>query len=222
MDFLSESEFQSKVAEWIDQLNVDQNEKIDFDKPALIIVDMQKEFLSPEGLIKVWGGPAIMPNLTRLVKEFHKSRMPVFYTRMIYDNPEIDGGATARFWKMDENSMILRNGTWHAELHDELKPDSQDIVIVKRRYSAFFGTDLDLHLRTLGIADVVIAGVSSHICCEATAHDALFRDYNVYFLIDGTGGNDEESHLAVLRNIGSVYGYTVTTDQVINAIGNDQ
>lgn len=221
MAFLNESDFRVKVSEWIEKLNVDPNEKIELERPALIVVDMQKEFLIPEGLIKVWGGPAIIPNIKRLANKFNDARQPVFYTRMIYNNPETDGGATARFWKMDKDSMILREGTWHSELHDDLKPGNQDFIIIKRRYSAFYGTDLELHLRTLGVTDVVIAGVSSHICCEATAHDALFRDFNVYFLIDGTGGNDEDSHLAVLRNIGSVYGYTVTTDQVVNAIGNN-
>jgi ureidoacrylate peracid hydrolase len=137
---------------------------------------------------------------------------------MIYNNPETDGGACARFWGMDGSSMILREQTWHAELDDRLDISPDDIIITKRRYSAFFGTDLDTHLRCRGVREVVIAGVSSHICCEATAHDALFRDYDVFFLLDATGGNDEAAHVAVLKNIGAVYGKIITAEQAICAV----
>ncbi len=218
MSFLSENELPQKAAEWAALLNMDMNLPISLESPALIVVDMQKEFLSGEGLIPVWGGPAIIPNVNRLMAAFRKKNHPVFLTRMIYNNPELDGGATARFWGMDRNSMILRDGTWHAELDDRLNLSGDDIIITKRRYSAFFGTELETLLRSHGAHEVIIAGVSSHICCEATAHDALFREFDVYFLLDGTGGNDEAAHCAVLKNIGAVYGKIVTMDQVIRSV----
>ena len=218
MTFLSEHELTQKAAEWTQLLGVNPLADLVLLNPALIVVDMQKEFLSDDGLIPVWGGPAIVPNVNRLSHAFRAKGHPVFFTRMIYNNPEEDGGATARFWRMDRHSMILREGTWHAEPDERLSIAPGDIIITKRRYSAFFGTDLDVHLRCRSVREVIIAGVSSHICCEATAHDALFREYDVYFLADGTGGNDETAHCAVLRNIGAVYGRIVTTDQVIRAV----
>lgn len=218
MDFLWTDSLNDKVKEWIATLGIDVDESIHLESPALIVVDMQKDFLLPEGLLKVWGGPAVIPNISCLVDVFHSANCPVIFTRHIYEDPERDGGATARWWKVDRKSMLLREGTWHAELHELLKPGPNDKVIAKRRYSAFFGTDLELLLRTSGIKDVIISGVCTNICCEATAHDAFFRDFNVFFLIDGTGATDEAAHLATLRNFSLSYGKLVTVDQVVQAL----
>jgi ureidoacrylate peracid hydrolase len=65
-----------------------------------------------------------------------------------------------------------------------------EIIVKKHRYSAFYGTDLEIILRGLGIDTVVIAGVTTENCCHATARDALFRDYKVVFLSDATATFD--------------------------------
>jgi nicotinamidase-related amidase len=75
-----------------------------------------------------------------------------------------------------------------------------------------------LLLRTSGVQKIVIAGVCTNICCEATAHDAFFRDFNVYFLLDGTGATDEEAHISTLRNIALCYGHVITVDQAIRGL----
>ena len=218
MEFLETDLLSGKVEEWVESLGVDAVGPIHIESPALIVVDMQKDFLLPEGLLKVWGGPAVIPNISRLVEVFHSVNQPVIFTRHIYEDPERDGGLTARWWNVDRTSLLLREGTWHAELHESLKPGPNDRVIVKRRYSAFFGTDLELLLRTPGVKDVVISGVCTDICCQATAYDAFFRDFNVFFMIDATGATDEASHLATLRNIDLAYGKLVTTGQVVQTV----
>ncbi|HLP47465.1 MAG TPA: isochorismatase family cysteine hydrolase [Candidatus Kapabacteria bacterium] len=220
MTFLETEELPTKVDQWSKALNIDNIRQIEFRSPVLIILDMQKDFLLKEGLLKVWGGPAIIPNLQKLIKVFHKNDLPVIFTRHIYENPEQDGGATARWWKANRHSMLLREHTWHSEISDFLIPDTKDRIISKRRYSAFFGTDLEILLRTANINDVVITGVCTNICCEATAHDAFFRDFNIFFVIDGTGATDEEAHLSSLRNISLAYGNIVTTAQIINSVDN--
>src|SRR5690606_31544533 len=88
----------------------------------------------------------------------------------------------------------------------------------KRRYSPFVGTDLELLLRTSGEKDVVITGVCTNICCEATAHDAFFREFNVFLTADGTGATDEDAQIATLRNIALAYGKPVTSEQVLHAL----
>ena len=214
MSFLENHLLCEKVNKWATLLGVDVEASAALDSPALIVVDMQNDFLLPEGLLQVWGGPAVIPNVVQLVDTFHDANLPVFFTRHIYEDPERDGGLTARWWKVDRNSQRLREGTWHADLHVAFGPGPRDKVIAKRRYSAFFGTDLELLLRTSGVRDVVIAGVCTNICCEATAHDAFFRDFNVHFLLDGTGATDEAAHTATLRGIALSYGRLVTSAQV--------
>lgn len=218
MIFLETEKLPTKVKQWIKTLNIDNEQKIELKSPVLIILDMQKDFLLKEGLLKTWGGPAIIPNLQALIKAFHDNNLPVIFTRHIYEDPERDGGVTARWWRADRNSMLLREKTWHSEISDSLVRGPSDRVISKRRYSAFFGTDLDILLRTSNITDVVITGVCTNICCEATAHDAFFRDFNIFFAIDGTGATDEEAHISSLRNISIAYGKIVTTSQIINSL----
>lgn len=218
MIFLETEKLPTKVKQWVKTLNIDDNRQIELKSPILIVLDMQKDFLQNEGLLKVWGGPAIIPNLNKIITFFHDKDFPVIFTRHIYEDPEKDGGATARWWKADRNSMLLREHTWHSEIFDLLVPGPKDRVISKRRYSAFFGTDLEILLRTSHINDVVITGVCTNICCEATAHDAFFRDFNILFVIDGTGATDEEAHLATLKNISLSYGNLVTTSQILNSV----
>ena len=179
---------------------------------------MQKDFLQDNGLLKVWGGPAIIPNILQLIQGFRAAHFPVIFTRHTYEDPEKDGGATARWWHVDRNSMLLRERTWHSELHDVLIPRSNEEVIVKKRYSAFYNTDLESLLRTTDVRQILISGVCTNICCEATAHDAFFRDFDVLFLVDATGAIDETAHLATLRNIALAYGNLVITRQIIEAL----
>lgn len=109
-----------------------------------------------------------------------------------------------------------------SQIYSEVAPKEGDIVIKKHRYSAFFGTDLDIILRTKGIKHIAIAGATSEDCCLATARDAMYRDYRVAFLADVTGTYDypdigygalaaEDLHKMVLTVIG------VTTAAVIDA-----
>ena len=218
MDFLDSDLLNMKAEHWAAELVDNNHGPIQLDAAALVVVDMQKDFLLPEGLLRVWGGPAIISNVSKLISAFHAASMPVFFTRHIYENPETDGGLTARWWNVDRDSLLLREGTWHAELHEALTPGPGDRIITKRRYSAFFGTDLELLLRTSGVQKIVIAGVCTNICCEATAHDAFFRDFNIYFLLDGTGATDEEAHISTLRNIALCYGHVITVDQAIRGL----
>jgi nicotinamidase-related amidase len=218
IDFLKEDELFQKVDQWEKQIPSGFIGPGELSHCALIVVDMQNDFLESNGLLKVWGGPAVIPNINRLIHLFRDLGRPVVFTRHVYEKPEIDGGATARWWKADNTSQLLRESTWHSELHQSLDRKDGDILITKRRYSAFFATDLELLLRNYGVRQVAITGVSTNICCEATAHDALFRDFDVFFLIDGTGATDEAAHLAVLRSIALSYGKPVTTDQVIRSL----
>jgi ureidoacrylate peracid hydrolase len=84
----------------------------------------------------------------------------------------------------------LIDGTPGAEIYSGLTPEPGDHVVKKHRYSGFFATDLDLLLREWGITTVVIAGTTTENCCHATARDAMFRNYKVVFLSDGTGTVD--------------------------------
>jgi nicotinamidase-related amidase len=88
----------------------------------------------------------------------------------------------------------------------------------KKRYSAFFQTDLEKFLQLKGIKDLIISGVMTNLCCETTARDAFMRDYRVFFLIDGTATGRSEFHIATLKNLGFGFAYLLTCDELIKML----
>ena len=81
-------------------------------------------------------------------------------------------------------SRILIRDTWNTDIVDESKPQADDFVIYKHRYSGFYQTDLDSTLKKLGIEYLIITGCTTSICVEATVRDAMYRDYSCVLLED--------------------------------------
>ena len=102
-----------------------------------------------------------------------------------------------------------------------MKIDLKDTVLQKKRYSAFYETDLEKILRAKGIQDLIISGVMTNLCCETTARDAFMRDYRVFFLIDGTATGKEDHHLATLKNLGYGFAYLITCEELIKNLKSD-
>lgn len=216
--FLEETELNTKLPKWMEEILEFKSKfrEVDIKKSCLIVVDMQDEFLTSEGLLPVWGGRAIIPRLKNLIGLFRNQEQPVIYTKHSYSIPEIDGGTTAEWWKLTRNSLLLRTDSPNTRINKELAPLKGEYIINKQRYSGFFNTNLDALVGRFGVRDIVIAGVASNCCCEATAHDALFRNFHVFFLADGTGGSDELAHISVLRDIAWTYGTVLTVADLTN------
>ena len=95
---------------------------------------------------------------------------------------------------------VCGHGLWRAsasstankgiEIYEELKPLPNEVVITKRRYSTFYGTELNIILRSTSMEAVIIAGVTTEHCCHATTCDTLFHYYGAIFLSDATGTID--------------------------------
>lgn len=100
------------------------------------------------------------------------------------------------------NVAVTIAGTAGAELLPELRRADGDRVVVKKRYSAFFGTDLDELLATLGARTLVLAGVNSHACVRTTAVDAYQRDYDVVVATECVASYDAEHHDVTMRYLG--------------------
>ena len=172
---------------------------------ALLVVDMQNYFLSENCGAWMAATPAILPNVCRLVDAFRGAGRPVIFTTHVHENLEKDGGMMAEWWQ-----ELIMKGTFDAEMFAAFDPRDNEKVIKKTRYSAFFDTDLDSYLVSLGVKELVISGVMTNLCCESTARDAFFRDYRVFFIMDATAAVSEEFHLSSLRNL--AYGFAAITD----------
>jgi biuret amidohydrolase len=99
-------------------------------------------------------------------------------------------GVYGSLWPPLVERVALVDGDQGIEIYEELQPLPHEVVLKKRRYSAFYGTELDLILRSTGMEAVIIAGVTTEDCCHATARDALFHNYGVIFLSDASGTFD--------------------------------
>jgi len=149
-------------------------------KTALLIINMTNDLLGWEGV------EALVPGLGKLLKAARASNMTVIFSSLAFCAGGTDTGQLGRFWESIGSGKILTKGTPGVEICAELAPAPGDVVLERNRYSAFYNTELDKLLRSRGIDTVVIGGYSTNFCCDSTARDANFRDYNVVFLSDGT------------------------------------
>lgn len=187
-------------------------------KAALIVVDMQNDFLLEDSPLVTPGGLAILPNLKRLIAACREQQVPVIYTAHLHESPQLDGGLTAEWWPELKRGEALVSGTKGADIHSDLKPRSEEKTILKHRYSAFYNTDLETILRCLKVESLIVAGVMTNICCESTARDAFYRDFRVFFLADGTGTINEEFHLGTLRALAYAFAWVTSTEEILKAL----
>jgi isochorismate hydrolase len=178
---------------------------IDPKHATLLVIDMQNYF---ERISQ-----PVLRNILKVIRSCRKGDIPIIFTQHGHTEPTSDGGALGQWW----GQMII-SGTEDWKFIPEIKIESNDIVLPKKRYSAFFETDLDKTLRSIGIQDLIISGVMTNLCCETTARDAFMRDYRVFFLIDGTATRRSELHLATLKNLGFGFAYLLTCDELFQML----
>lgn len=153
-------------------------------KPALIVVDMQNAFLSEDGSLNKAGfdispPKGIVQNVARVINEARKYGVPVIYTRQIFREDFADAGSIMEIWPHLKETGALVEGSWDAQIIDEVKPLQWDFIVNKHRFSAFYNTDLEIILRCLRIQTLIVVGVTTSTCVESTVRDAQFGDFKV-------------------------------------------
>jgi nicotinamidase-related amidase len=168
---------------------------------ALLVIDMLNDFLLADGKLPVGeAGRKIIPFIQEQVREFRKNRERIIF---VCDSHSPDDAEFAMF------PPHCVRGTGGSRVVDELAPSAEDIIIFKRRYSAFFATELDLALRDLGVTSLVLAGVCTNICVLYTAADARNLGYQVTVYRDGVASFSSEAHNFALGEMESVLGVTI-------------
>jgi nicotinamidase-related amidase len=184
--------------------------KLDPDETALIIIDMLNDFVEENGALVVPGAKDLVPTLAKILDHARQQSLTVVY---LADNHMPDDD---EFKVWPKHSVA---GTRGAKVVDELAPKSGEKVIPKRRYSGFFGTDLDLTLREAGIANIILMGVLTDICVMYTSADASSRGYEVYVVADGTSSTVKENHRFALQHMKEILNtIVVTANQVLTQL----
>jgi nicotinamidase-related amidase len=181
-------------------------------KRALLVIDMQRYFVTEGGRAYLPLSAHSLPNVMALIEHFRNTDEPIIFTRHAHATDGSDLGLLGTFWE-----HMPEDGDEEAELDSRIKPIEEEKVITKNRYSAFVGTDLEEYLRKEKIDTVLITGVMTNLCCETTARDAFMRDFNVVFVADATASKNEAMHEATLLNMCYGFGDVVNTIDIIGS-----
>jgi nicotinamidase-related amidase len=103
-------------------------------------------------------------------------------------------------------------------IYEDLAPVGDDLLILKHCYSGFYGTELDLVLRSLDVSTVVICGTMTNFCCGATAREAFWHGYKVIFGSDVNSTDDDELQEAELRTLRRGFARIMTADEIMGAV----
>ena len=217
---------------------------LDLSRTAVIVVDMQNDFVSKGGMfdhkgLEISMNQAAVAPTAKVLSAAREAGIRIIYLKMGFKPDLSDLGAPDSVNR--ERHMFLNVGeamkapdgsegrflvrdTWNTEIVSELRPQKGDIVLYKTRFSGFYDTSLDANLKKLRAKYLIFTGVTTSICVESTVRDAMFRDYLPIVLEDCVAepiGYDLErsNHEASLLAIQTLFGWVSTSDSFTRAVG---
>src|SRR4051812_8612559 len=199
---------------------------------ALVMVDLQNDFVHPDGWVARQqvpgflgdtGIPAVLKRAAALLDTARRAGALILFVRMIGDDHYLSGPVRAQYRKHngDGRPTCVGEGTWGADWYEGLGPDSRstELIIDKHRYSAFIGTRTDLVLRSRGIRTIVVCGAATSGCVESTIRDGFMLDYYVVIAGDACGDYELDRHQSTLRKMDLSFGTVVSVDDVAGLWG---
>lgn len=209
--------------------------EIDLQRTAVIVIDMQNAFVKKGGMYDLWGRdisniPKIIAPIKKITSTARTKGIKVIYVAH-HHSPDFhdSGGPNSPNWHKraltdyrehpEWRDKLHFSGRWGAEIIAELEPQQDDILIIKPRYSAFFGTHLDMVLKTYSIKFLVFTGIATNICVEGAIRDAFNRDYFSILVSDATM-NTGPSFMqeAAMFNVKICFGWVTNTENIMKAI----
>ncbi|MBT3369467.1 MAG: cysteine hydrolase [Rhodospirillaceae bacterium] len=199
-----------------------------FEDPALLIVDMQNDFVRQDAPLQVPDALATVAAHQALIAAFRAQDLPVVYTKFLATQ------TPSLLWNWSPQCEPPTKCCWKghqrhypdvdAELDctgiiDELAPEAEDLIIEKYGYGAFHGTALNDSLRNLGVGSLVITGTVTQICVEETAREAFHHRFPTIVVSDAVSSFDEDLQAATLRNFAMKFGWVQSSTEVIEALG---
>ena len=196
--------------------------RLDPARTALLVVDLQNGFMAPGQPAEMPVARAVVPNVNRLAEATRGVGGTVVWLKNTYDEE------SAQTWSVWRSSFIPSDwgqrmeeaftpGNFGHELYGGLKTAPDDIVVLKRRFSAFVqgSSGLDQILRQRGIDTLVIVGTATNVCCESTLRDGMMMNYKCIMVSDANATRTDEEHNATLATVAVIFGDVRTTDEVV-------
>ena len=180
--------------------------RVDPETTALVVVDMQNDFVKEDGSLVVPDAEGTIPVIQDLLRLARDSGMRVVFTQDTHavGDPEWD------IWPEH-----VREGSWGWQIVEELSPREDEFVIRKVRYDAFYGTHLDHFLRLWGVETLIVCGTVANICVHYTAASAALRWYKVIVPKDATSALDPFDLESSLRQTAFLFNGTIAESGAI-------
>lgn len=204
------------------------------EKVALVIIDMQRDFVEPGGFGAALGNNVehlqkIVPTVAKLLQTFRELRLPVIHTREghrpdLSDCPPAKkrrGDSTLRIGDPGPMGRILVLGEPGNDIVPELRPEAGELVIDKPGKGAFYATGLQERLTELGVTHLIFTGVTTEVCVQTSMREANDRGYDCLLVEDGTESYFPEFKQATVRMIqsqGGIVGWVTTADRLTDTL----
>lgn len=186
--------------------------QLDARRTAVIVVDMVNDFCKPGGAMVLPGYEALVEPQLAIIEAARASGAPVVW---VHDSHRRNMRRDREWLKRTPHCV---EGSWGTEIIEDLGARDDEIHLIKRRYSAFFGTDLDVTLKDMMVDQLVVIGVVTNICVRSTVHDGFFLGYEIVVPHDAcaaTGPREQESSL---YDIGTHFGVVSDARTVARAL----
>ena len=193
--------------------------------PALMVIDVQNGFVSKGGSYDILGMDVshyreVIPRIRDLIIMCRDARIPVFYTQAVREASGIDLLTKthkilpkSREERIKKRPICIR-GTWDADIVDDIKPQENDHIVIKRRDSAFHDTETGVWLRSIGADTLIFCGVDTSICVETSLREAFNIGYDVILVSDATASSNRKHYESTLENVRDYYGMVMESREL--------
>ncbi|WP_137288012.1 cysteine hydrolase family protein [Natronorubrum halophilum] len=179
-------------------------------RTALVVVDMQNGFCHPEGSLYAPGSEEVIEPIATLVERASTSGARILYTRDVHPPEQFED---AHYYdEFEQWGEHVLEGSWEAEIVDELPVEEADHVVEKHTYDAFYDTELEGWLDARGIEDLVICGTLANVCVLHTGGSAGLRDFRPLMVEDCIGAIEDDHREYALDHADWLFGEVVESD----------
>lgn len=175
-------------------------------RTALIMIDMQRAYLEAESPACIPGAKETVPACAELIRACRERGIPVVFVARCYrdDGSDVEHPRLEGWLKAGRPVSVSAQGILSGQFPEEFGVKPDDYIVVKPRFSAFFGTELDTLLRRLGVDSLLMAGTTTPNCIRTTAYDAVALEYNVAVVFDCTSSATEEIQRVNLEDMARI------------------
>jgi nicotinamidase-related amidase len=179
---------------------------------AVVVVDVQNGFCHPDGSLYAPASEEVIADVTEVVSAAHDAGASVVYTRDVHPPEQFEGNHYYdEFERWGEHVL---EGSWEAELVEDLNVREEDHVVEKHTYDAFYQTDLEGYLDAHGIDDLLICGTLANVCVLHTAGSAGLRDYRPVLIEDALGYIEEDHKEYAVEHSDFLFSEVTTKDEI--------